>query len=120
MSYQNPRIAEVADLLADRLAGLHDKTEILKAVELKALYAEIPTLPTEERGAFGKEINILKADLERQVAEHQEQAEALPPIDVTAPFDSNTSADKRPDLLNPMSGSKHPLMTELDAVLDIF
>lgn len=120
MSYQNPRIADVAETLVARLSELQDKSEILKAVELKALYAEIPTLPAEERGAFGREINQLKQELEQRVAEAREQAEALPPIDVTAPFDVNTPADKRPRLLPVTNGSKHPLMTELDAVLDIF
>ena len=120
MSYQNPRIAAVAETLSGRFAELSDKSEILKAVELKALYAEIPTLPAEERSTFGKEMNVLKAELERMVAEHQEQAEALPPIDVTAPFDVNTTAASRPDLIHTMLGSKHPLMTELDTVLDIF
>jgi Aminoacyl tRNA synthetase class II, N-terminal domain. len=79
MSYQNSRVAEVAETLKQRFEELENKAEILKAVELKALYAEIPTLPPEERGAFGKEINALKAELEQMVAAHQEQAEALPP-----------------------------------------
>jgi phenylalanyl-tRNA synthetase alpha chain len=120
MSYQNPRIVDVAAQLKDRLAGLDNKSDILKAVELKALFAEIPTLPPEQRGSFGKEINDLRKELEQLVAEHQEQAEALPPIDVTAPFDANTSADQRPTLLNAEHGSVHPLMAELKSVLDIF
>ena len=120
MNYQNPRIAEVAETLLNRLGELPDKAEILKAPELRALYAEIPTLPADERGAFGKEINQLKSDLERQVAAHQAQAEALPPIDVTAPFDINTPTDQRPKLLSAENGSKHPLMTERERLLDIF
>lgn len=120
MSYQNARIAEVAEQLHARLAELENKSDVLKATELRALYAEIPTLPPEERGLFGKEINQLKAELESVVAGAQEQAEALPPIDVTAPFDANVAADKRPTLLTADKGSVHPLMTELAAVLDIF
>ncbi len=120
MNYQNPRIAEVAEMLTARLEGLADKTEILKAPELRALYAEIPALPAEQRGAFGKEINRLKAELEGRVAEHQDQAGALRPIDVTAPFDCNTPADQRPKLLPAENGSKHPLMAELEIILDIF
>jgi len=120
MSYQNPRIAEVADLLKERLSQLENKADILKATELRALYAEIPTLAPEERGGFGKEINQLKQELEQIIAEHQEQLEALPPIDVTAPFDSNVPADKRPGLLTADKGSVHPLMTEMKAILDIF
>lgn len=120
MNYQNTRVAETASALKERFAVLEDKSEILKATELRALYAEIPTLPAEERGSFGKEINQLKAELEQLVAEHQEQAEALPPIDVTAPFDVNVPADKRPRLLTADHGSRHPLMTEIEKISDIF
>ncbi len=120
MSYENPRIAEVAETLKARLNDLADKADILKAVELKALYTEIPTLPAEQRGAFGKEINALKSELEALVEGAQSEAEALPPIDVTAPFDQNVPFEKRPKLLTADRGSKHPLMSELETVLDIF
>ncbi len=120
MSYQNARIAEVAEQLQGRLAELENKADILKATELRALYAEIPTLPAEQRGAFGKEINQLKAELEQVIAQHHEQAEALPPIDITAPFDINVPADKQPSLLPSETGSIHPLMSELATILDIF
>jgi phenylalanyl-tRNA synthetase alpha chain len=120
MNYQNSRIATVADLLQARFAELPDKSEILKAVELRALYAEIPTLPPEERGAFGKEINQLKTDLEQMVVAHQEAAEVLPPIDISAPFDMNLPAGSRPELLSAAHGSQHPLTQELAEVLNIF
>lgn len=120
MKYQNNRIAEVADTLRARMETLENKAEILKAVELKALYAEIPTLPTEQRAAFGKEINALKQELERLVAKQHDQADERPPIDVTAPFDRNVPAGQQPQLLPAEQGSQHPLMTELAKVLDIF
>lgn len=120
MNYQNPRIAAVAAELFERLGQLENKADILKATELKALYAEIPTLPNEERAVFGKEINVLRAELQRVVNEAQEQTQALPPIDVTAPFDVNVKPADRPALLGVQNGSRHPLMTELDRVLDIF
>lgn len=120
MSYQNSRIADVAEQLQARFNELENKADILKALELKALYAEIPTLPTEERAGFGQEVNALKKELEDLVASHQEQVEALPPIDVTAPFDVGAPADKHPALLKSDQGSQHPLMTELAHVLDIF
>ena len=120
MSYQNSRVADVADKLKKRLGKLQDKSEILKAAELKALYAEIPSLPAEERGAFGKEINALKTELEKLVAEHKEQAEALPPVDVSAPFDLNVPAGERPKLLTADQGSRHPLTAELQKISDIF
>lgn len=120
MSYQNSRIAEVAEQLKARVTTLDTKSDILKAVELKALYAEIPTLPSEERAGFGKEINELKQELEVIVAAHQQQTEALPPIDVTAPYDQNVAADERPKLFPANQGSKHPLTTELAIILDVF
>lgn len=120
MSYQNKKIADVAELLKKRLGTLKDKPEILKAVELKALYAEISQLNPKERGAYGQEINALKAELEELVAQHKESAEALPAIDVTAPFDMNTPADQRPRLLPADQGGVHPLMREMNNVLDIF
>lgn len=102
------------------MAELPNKADILKAVELRALYAEIPKLPADQRGAFGKELNDLKNELQRVVDEAAEQAEVLPPIDVTAPFDANTSMDRRPKLLPTELGSKHPLMREREIMLDIF
>lgn len=120
MSYSNTRIAEVAKTLKDRLKKLENKADILKAVELKALYAEIPTLQASKRAEFGKEINALKQELQDLVDRQQSTADSLPPIDVTAPFDINVPIDQRPKLLPSDLGSKHPLMTELDNILDIF
>lgn len=120
MAYTNQRIAEVAEQLKKQFAGLENKSDILKATELKALYAEIPTLPAEQRADFGKEINQLKANLEQLTADQVDQQSDLPPIDVTAPFDVNVPANKRPRLLGSEAGSQHPLMTEMDTILDIF
>jgi len=119
MSYKNKKIADVAEVLQKRLAKLDDKASILRATELKALYAELPQLRPEEKAAFGKEINQLKADLAEEVAKAGAKAEKLEPIDVTAPFDENVKGNK-PRLLPTDQGSRHPLMTELDSVLDIF
>lgn len=120
MNYQNDQIAKASGVLHERFATLENKADILKAVELRALYAQIPQLPPEQRAAFGQEINQLKAELQQLVDEAQEQAEALSPIDVTAPFDVNVPALERPALLPTENGSKHPLMRELETVLDIF
>lgn len=120
MSYQNLRVAEVAEVLKRRLPELSEKADILKAVELKALYAEIPSLPADERASFGKEINALKAELQTLVDDAQAEAETLPAIDVTAPFDVNTPINKRPRLLTADEGSVHPLLTEIEAIIDIF
>lgn len=118
MEYKNTKVAGVAKLLRARLEKIKNKADVLKAVELKALYAEIPQLDPKERAGFGKEINQLKAELEKLVAQHMETSEKLPPIDVTAPFDVNSQ--KKPELLTSSNGSTHPLMKELEKVLDIF
>lgn len=120
MDYQNDKIAQVAATLKKRLAELPNKADILKAVELKALYAELPTLLRDRRASFGKEINALRAELEHMAKEHEDETEALSPIDITAPFDTNVPAGKKPRLLPTETGSEHPLMAELDTILDIF
>ncbi len=119
MSYTNKKIADTAVVLTKRLETLKDKTSILRATELKALYAELPLLPNDQKAAFGKEINQLKAELQKLVDAEQQEAEKLPPIDVTAPFDVNVGSNK-PRLLSAEQGSRHPLMVELDKVVDIF
>lgn len=118
MNYHNPKIEEVAELLRTRLESLENKSEILKAVELKALYAEIPTLPAGERGAFGKEINTLKQELESLAESQNSKAESLPPIDLTAPFDVNV--EQKPEYLPSQNGSQHPLTKEIEVISDIF
>lgn len=120
MSYSTKKIAEVAKVLKARLRELENKADILKATELKALYAEIPSLPPNQRADFGRHINKLKTELENLVIELTNAEDELTPIDVTAPFDTNIPLDKRPTLLSSADGSRHPLMTELDKVLDIF
>lgn len=117
MSYQNTDIANVAATLQNRLVTLDVKADIFKAVELKALFDQLKALPSEQRGGFGKELNMLKQELQVMVNTQKDEAEALPAIDTTAPFDVNAT---RPALLSTENGSMHPLMRELDTVLDIF
>lgn len=120
MKYQNKSIADVADLLIARLGTLDNKSDVLKSIELKALFDELKVLPAEQRGAFGKEVNELRKELQKLVDEGQGKDEELAPIDVTAPFDVNVALDERPSLLPSQNGSVHPLMQELTSVLDIF
>src|SRR3990167_4502792 len=118
MGYQNKKIAEVADVLKKRLKTLEHKPSILRAVELKALADEIRVLKPEKRAEFGKELNKLKAELDALISRHKAQRSQLDSIDVTAPFDVNVS--KKPELLSSEAGSAHPLMSELDRVIEIF
>ncbi len=120
MSYQNKKVAAVAEVLKARLSELEDKSAIMRAIELKALYAEIPTLAMKERADFGKEINQLKTELQELVARHKDAQQKLLPIDVTAIVDINVPEDKLPKVLNSTHGSIHPLMSEIKLISDIF
>lgn len=123
MDYQNERIRKARELLLapERLRQLSSPADILKAVELKALFEELKLLPPPERPTFGKELNQLKQELEQAVRNASgAQVDLRPPIDITAPFDVNIPAYQRPRLLYAAQGNKHPLMRELEVVLDIF
>jgi phenylalanyl-tRNA synthetase alpha chain len=120
MSYQNSRIAEVAEVLKKRTEELKDAAEIMRAVELRALYDEIKTLPAGERAEFGKEVNALKQELQGLVDSKKQSVDTMEPIDVTAPFDVNVSSDKKPRLLASDQGSRHPLMADQQLLVDIF
>lgn len=87
--------------------------------ELKALnqeYAKIKTLPSEERRDFGVKMNEKKQELLRKIAEAEAEEEdaEVEALDITAPGEANGELPKI------AKGSKHPLMTELDRVIDIY
>jgi phenylalanyl-tRNA synthetase alpha chain len=122
MEYKNPDIAKAAQKLREKFEALDDKRQILRAPELAALYVQLKELPAgEARAKFGKQVNDLKRELEKIVKDSVNPTIAvLSSIDVTAPFDLNVAPADRPSLLPAENGSKHPLMTELELVLDIF
>ncbi len=95
--------------------------EKLKA-ELKALnaeYAKIKDVPAAERADFGKKLNIKKNDLLARIAEAENEAlnVAAEPLDITAPTAAN---EPLPEFIKAENGSAHPLMTELDRVIEIY
>lgn len=110
-----------AELLG-RFDALENKRDILKAPEIRDLYSRMKDLGPEDRPVFGQAVNKLRQELEAKVTEVEAAAEAaqVSPIDITAPYDINVPADKRPRVLPAALGSRHPLMTELASVLDIF
>jgi phenylalanyl-tRNA synthetase alpha chain len=120
MDYKNQKVAEVAELLKSRVATLDNKAEILRAVELKALFEELKVLPSDQRAAFGKQVNDLQNELRAIVAGSSDKMLTLKPIDLTAPFDINVAKSKRSNYLRSDQGSIHPLMRELETILDIF
>ena len=122
MVYKNPEVKKAAQQLKIKLEKLEDKRAILRAPELGALYGRIKTLPAgEARAEFGREVNALKAELEKLIKDSLPTTHyPLHPIDVTAPFDVNVGLEDRPKLFTADNGSRHPLTTELTKILDIF
>lgn len=110
-------IAAVRTELLARYETLENKADILKSAELKALFGRIPSLPAEERSAFGQAINELSNELKEKVAADAVAAKELPAIDITAPFDIN---GKQPALLPSENGTTHPLTQEIATLSDIF
>ncbi len=110
-------VASVREELLARYKTLEQKSDILKAPELKDLFARIPTLEPRERAGFGQAINALSVELKAMVTAESNNAEELPPIDVTAPMDFNANA---PEFLPSENGSIHPLMQEISTLSNIF
>jgi phenylalanyl-tRNA synthetase alpha chain len=112
-------IDQLRSELLERIATTDQPREVLKADEIKQLYAVIPTLDPAERGPHGKAVNELKVTLESAVAEREAALEdnAIESLDVTAPWDVNVAA---PRLLPTEQGTQHPLTRELENVIDIF
>ncbi len=89
---------------------------------LTLLFKEIKDVEITERSEYGKELNQVKKDLEDSISDKQigeKETHSTIKIDPTAPFDINTSKEKQPHILD-LKGSSHPLMQELEKILDIF
>lgn len=93
---------------------LTDLKQALKDLSLE--YSKIKTLPQAERKAFGQAINRKKTELLAKIKaeEMRLQTVIVEPIDLTAPMAENSEPYKI------KRGSKHPLMVELDKVIDIY
>ncbi|MFZ1249260.1 MAG: phenylalanine--tRNA ligase subunit alpha [Candidatus Saccharimonadales bacterium] len=118
MTYTHEDIKAAATVLDEAFDKLADKSAILRAPELGALYAQIRTLPNEAKASFGKELNELKNALQTRVDESRDTShESRAPIDVTAPMDVNAPL---PSLLPNEQGSTHPLTQEIARIIDIF
>lgn len=105
--------------LADELRGRAQSGDIaiLRSVELKSLYDQLKTLPNNQKRDFGQAVNSLKNELTELLVSAQQSYEQLAPIDITAPWDVNSS---KPEFLPASSGSIHPLMSDQAEILAIF
>jgi len=113
------QIEEIRETLLARVQTLDEPRSVLRMPELRKLYAEIPKLPPEQRGEFGRAINALKQDLETAITAREQAAveRAVEPIDITAPMAINSPL---PTIMTADHGSRHPLMTELERVVQIY
>ncbi len=117
-TYQNEQIASAAAALEKEFAELADKQAIMRSNSLRALFEQLRTLPPDQRAAFGKELNDLRTELQTWADTTQgEIADDRPAIDVTAPFDVNSTL---PTLIPTEQGTTHPLTQEIDRIADIF
>ncbi len=105
--------------LLQQVAESASPRDVLKAPEFKQMYGAIASLPPEERGAFGKQVNEVKVAVEQAVEARENELESaeVEALDVTAPWSVNGS---KPTLLPTEQGTQHPLTKELDNVIDIF
>lgn len=98
-----------------------EELEKLK-LELKKLnneYSKIKDVALEKRAEFGRELNTKKNEILVKIKQAEEALldTNVEPIDITAPCAPN---EKLPELYPVCQGSKHPLMIELDRVVDIY
>ncbi|MCL1876984.1 phenylalanine--tRNA ligase subunit alpha [Candidatus Saccharibacteria bacterium] len=112
-------IDDIKSELMVRIEKSANPREVLRANELKNLYSEIPKLPAEERGAFGKKLNELKQELTTAIETREKSlldGAVVAAIDVTAPMDVNRPL---PGLMTADNGSLHPIMTEMKRMREI-
>ncbi len=86
------------------------------------LFKDIKDIEASKRKEYGQQLNGLKRDLEETILQKESNINSersTVSIDPSAPFDINCSKDRRPHILD-LKGSSHPLMQELEIILDIF
>ncbi|MCA9330175.1 phenylalanine--tRNA ligase subunit alpha [Candidatus Saccharibacteria bacterium] len=116
MSYNNSSIQSAYSSLQKEYRELTDKKSILRSKYLESLYQELRTLPNDQKASFGQELNDLKSKIIGWLKSVDDRTDSLPPIDVTVSMDVNA---KKPELLPGELGTIHPLMAELQYIVDI-
>lgn len=88
----------------------------LELKNLNAEYAKIKTLPPEERGEFGRQMNLRKQQILSAIAKAEAavESENITPLDISAPAAPNQPIQQI------RLGSQHPLMRELDRIVRIY
>jgi len=121
MSNHEVDINVAREELNKEFEGLEDKSAILKSKVFKDLYAQLKDLPNDQKASAGQAINQLKTEFQAKAdAGGDTEKGSARTIDLTAPFDVNVKAENRPALLPIEQGSKHPLTSEIERIIDIF
>lgn len=112
-------IEGVQQLLIERVQTSETPRDVLRAPELRELYGSIGSIPAEEKANFGRQVNELKKAVEQAInkREQAQDSASIEQLDVTAPWGENASL---PPLLPTEHGTQHPLIQELDEVINIF
>ncbi len=118
MSYKFSEIANAAEKLKKQFEASKDKGAVLRAPEIKGLFANIPKQNPDQRKPYGQEVNRLKQEIQKLVEDSALKAEKRDPIDVTASLGINSK--NKPSLFDADQGTNHPLMQEIDKIIDIF
>jgi len=107
------------ETLLSRIETSDQPREVLRAPELRQLADSLKSLPAEDRAAAGKSLNELKQTLQASIESRETLLldQSVSPIDITAPFDVNSSI---PELLPTDGGTIHPIMREITVMGSIF
>lgn len=115
------KIQQVRDALLQQINSGADPVSLLKSSDFSELYAALKSASEEDKPGLGKSINDLRQEIiSKGLQQQSELADSEGQIDVTAPFDVNVAAEHKSSLLPTYLGTAHPLMTELNKVIDIF
>ena len=87
--------------------------------KVNAEYAGIRDVPAEKRAEFGRKINEKKQAILAKIAKAEKKAldVDVEPLDITAP---TAPGEPLPTVYPELQGSRHPLMTELNRVAEIY
>lgn len=112
-------IDDIQKSLIEEIKNSDQPHTVLRHPKLRELYSSIGQLPEEERAQFGQEINRLKQAIQAAANDRQAELEdvTIESIDVTAPADVNAPM---PSFVSTDNGTRHPLTTEIEQVVDIF
>ncbi len=114
------KISSAKDALRIELNALDNKEDILKSKTFKTLFDEIKNIPLDQRSLFGKALNDLKAQILEEVDQFKDtNLNDHKDIDVSADLDINQPHDSLIKLEAGV-GSAHPVMSEMDNILNIF